>query len=156
MSFDCVRWHVSRGWPRLAAPGADEPPGSTFLAWGVFNGVRWKPKGAYGSYGINAWNYNPDKLNYNTQSGKDNWCWRSINVKDTGHIPLLLDANWIGGWPQQVDEPPPIDGWSPHANDSNMGRFCINRHNGWCKCRFFGFFGQESGAEAVVEAKMAS
>ena len=35
---------------------------------------------------------------------------------------------WIGGWPQHSDDPPPASGWSPHIAKSNMARFCFDRH----------------------------
>jgi hypothetical protein len=55
--------------------------------------------------------------------------WRSLNLKDTGNIPLFLDCSWDDAWPTQTDEPPTYNGdviESPNVDE--MKRFCINRH----------------------------
>ena len=43
-------------------------------------------------------------------------------------MPLLLDAPWIDGWPNPTNAPPDYDG-QPWQGQSNMARFCVNRHN---------------------------
>jgi len=92
-----------------------------FRLGGVFDGSRWQYPGDYGSYGINAWCYNPEELNYGDQAGLDHLLWRSTNVKGMGNAPLLLDAIWIGGWPQHSDDPPPDwkteAPWMAHMKD---------------------------------------
>jgi hypothetical protein len=115
--------------PRVPEPGAPEPAGRTFIAWGVFDGTHWKEAGDYGSYGINSWCYGPDRINYEDQAGLEKWCWGRPSVRGAGYVPLFLDCLWIDGWPQHADSPPPYPDPPPHEAAPNMRRFCMERHN---------------------------
>jgi prepilin-type N-terminal cleavage/methylation domain-containing protein/prepilin-type processing-associated H-X9-DG protein len=99
-----------------------------FGAWGVDPGT-FLTKGDFGSYGINGWvetrhpidGVGSSKENYNLR-------WKTPHVIGAAHVPLLLDAQWIDGWPNPANAPPDYDGefWQ---GQSNMVRFCLNRHN---------------------------
>jgi len=110
------------------------PEDLSFKAWGVFNGDIWPCAGTYGSHGINSWAQNPtSEVEYSDQQGLDHYYWRHPGVKGAGYAPLLLDANWIDGWPLHTDTPPPTRDTFPHDSAPNMWRFCIDRHVGKIK-----------------------
>lgn len=83
-----------------------------------------------GSYGINAWVYNPPRTQDEWEQHRTENNWRTPTVKGTGNIPLFLDCTWLGGSPESYDDPPEYDGqWELERGASSMKRFCINRHN---------------------------
>lgn len=102
-----------------------EPP---FGAWGVDPGT-FLTKGDFGSYGINGWvetrspsdGVGSSQQNYNVR-------WKTPHVQGANFIPLFLDAKWIDGWPSPTNAPPDYFG-QPWQGQSNMARFCVNRHN---------------------------
>jgi prepilin-type N-terminal cleavage/methylation domain-containing protein len=140
--------------PAMEPPGGMEPAGSTFISWGVFDGTRWKEAGYYGSYGINAWCYNPDRFGYSDQAGKEPWCWRGLTVKKAGYVPLLLDCAWIGGWPQAQDNPPEFEEFTwTHQPGDNMKRFCLNRHHETVNGLFLNLVARSIGLKELWELK---
>jgi len=98
--------------------------GTTFTAWEDFG---WLGCHGRGSYGINGWVENlADDYDWMDPSKR----WRNIAVKGTTEIPLLLDCNWIDGWPRTFDTPPPFSDAPPVSYEGDyMQRFCLNRHN---------------------------
>ena len=47
--------------------------------------------------------------------------------------PVFADSNWVGGWPENDQVPPPTDVTleDPALKPpEGLGRFCINRHRG--------------------------
>jgi len=114
--------------------GAGKPSGGKFLAWGCFNKSTSDRlmEGDCGSYGINAWVYNPPPQvsKFMTHPTVNNW--RSANVERAGNIPLFLDCTWFGSCPEPFDQPPEFEGNSQvGVGGSSMKRFCINRHDGF-------------------------
>ncbi len=109
--------------------------GGPFSAWGVFEEDAWEyaVPGDYGSYGWNGYLGNPPP-------GKGIWGryaakgldpnWRNAAVKGAAIIPVLLGHQWVDCWPDHTDGPPEINAldWN---QCSQMGRFTINRHNGY-------------------------
>jgi len=95
--------------------------GNPFSAWGP-----WQSD--YGSYGMNGYFYNP-QIALLAGHGAPEDHWRTPYVKSAANIPLLLDCNWVDGWPEPTDEPPEFDGQFDWGFSSNMRRFCVNRHN---------------------------
>ena len=64
------------------------------------------------------------------------WFWRKSSTSRTpSQVPIILDAQWIDGWPQHADVPPPSDNmrWS---DGNNFSRFVINRHTGYVNAAF--------------------
>jgi prepilin-type N-terminal cleavage/methylation domain-containing protein/prepilin-type processing-associated H-X9-DG protein len=112
--------------------------GGTFLAWGRFlSRGQWGSnfpgswEDSYGSYGINHhiyWYYWPDR-----DSQRDQYSWRTPDVKGASNIPLHLDSSMPGGWWgwwRDAPEPPEHDA-IPTARDRDYrSPHCINRHNG--------------------------
>ena len=83
-----------------------------------------------GSYGANGYILNsPQDLVF--QLGRPTkYNWRTIDVKGANNIPLFMDALWVDGWPEEYDEPAPVElWWLDKIGDSEMRRFCCNRHN---------------------------
>jgi len=100
-----------------------------FAAWGIFTDW-WASDGdpVWGSYGINDWVLN---IPGGYGPAKEENHWKSVNVKNSSNIPLLLDCSWVDGWPDSSDKPPTYDGqWDYWALNNNMQRYCINRHDG--------------------------
>jgi len=81
-----------------------------------------------GSYGINDWVYNPAPgvtATWNVPiTGKN---YNSPDVQSADEVPLFLDCIHIGGIPFAFDEPPELP-QSPYYSNSNMARFCMDRH----------------------------
>ena len=102
----------------------------TSVAWGVFDGSGWTTKGDYGSYGLNRWVTNP-LPGVSPRDRPTEYNWRTCNVPGAGKIPMFLDCHWVGGWPEQAGNEPPLhDGdWQPKRLN-NIKRFCLNRHDG--------------------------
>ena len=107
---------------------------STFLAWGVFTGAwSYAVEGDYGSYGWNGFLGNPPEDfgiwgRYKAKGLDPNW--RNAAVKGAATIPVLLGHQWVDCWPDHIDEPPLFSG-QPWGSCSQMGRFSVNRHNGY-------------------------
>jgi prepilin-type processing-associated H-X9-DG protein len=131
-------------WPYVVWPWREENPklsycpmakrtvsrgGRTpFAAWGTADS-RF-----YGSYGINSWALNPPAEILVTEGHLTSNNWRRSDVRGAGTIPLLLDSQWVDGWPEDVDEPLDAEdqSWDDcvDATVNNMWRFSVNRHDG--------------------------
>ena len=128
--------------------GEEHPAGGKFLAWGFF------PSGDKGSYGINAWVYNPPAGMDSYMGHSVEGMWRSINVKGAADIPLLLDSSWIGGCPEHYDRSPEYDDEQDISSEaSSMLRFCINRHDGYINGLFLDFSVGEIGLKELWKLK---
>ena len=143
--------------PEAAVPGTELGWGAyggygTFVAWGAFSGDEcgerspaWHAVTAcdYGSYGMNGWVCN---------SPEGVWNWGTPNVAGADNIPLFMDSQYLDGWPLHTDEPPQYDGqrWS---NIDQMGRFCINRHDGYINALFLDFSVRKVGLKELWTLK---
>jgi hypothetical protein len=129
--------------PEAVVPGTDLGQGQyggagTFTAWGVFSGECGEPSSGwswvvacdYGSYGNNAWICNPPPGHSVWWPYQQDFHWRIANVAGADSIPLFGGHQWLDCWPNPYDEPPNYDG-EPWMNGSQMGRVCVNRHNGF-------------------------
>jgi prepilin-type processing-associated H-X9-DG protein len=103
-----------------------------FLAWGIFKGEGFAPEGDWGSYGINGWVENPPpehktfyQLNFETANN-----WRTPNVKGANRIPVFMDAVHYSVLPRHTDSPPQTQDAGGGFSRPEMGRVCINRHQG--------------------------
>jgi prepilin-type N-terminal cleavage/methylation domain-containing protein len=113
------------------------------MAWGYMNQGHWK-KPMKGSYGINGWCVDP-------QPGK-NWFWRGPTVAGAGYVPLFLEAQRYNGWALQTDRPPSYSGerWN---DDAQMGRYCLNRHDGFAGCLFLDYSARKVGLKELWTLK---
>ena len=97
-----------------------------FAAWAQLDNVLAPEDAVYipkGSYGMNSWIVNTD-LEYT-----DEEYWRTPNIRGADNVPLLSDAWWPAGYPEDTDEPPAYDGELRWPGE--MVRFCPDRHNGF-------------------------
>ncbi|MBN2513873.1 MAG: prepilin-type N-terminal cleavage/methylation domain-containing protein [Sedimentisphaerales bacterium] len=114
-------------------PGAGKQP---FAAWGYSPGF-FKDREDYGSYGMNGWiEDKPDEWVSDVQQRKK--YWRTIIVPNPAQIPLITDAQWIDGWPEPTDSPPPFVNtiWN-ESGTSHFWRFVQNRHNNQQNMAYF-------------------
>ena len=104
------------------------------------------PCDLYGSYGKNEWAGNIENPGY------DHRFWRRVPVKGGGTVPLLLGCNFMGGFPQHLDEPPIYDGQMDMAG-SEIKRFCMNRHSGFVNSLFLDFSARKVGLKELWTLK---
>ena len=148
--------------PLATRPGTEMGGGQyggygTFSAWGIFSGGwDYTVRGDYGSYGMNGWCGNPPP-----QAPPDldedhptAWNWRQANIKGAANVPLMSDHQWLDGWPRHEDTPPEYDGqpWGEFAYE-NMGRLCINRHEGNINVLFCDFTVRRVGLKQLWKLK---
>ena len=132
-------------------PGVNHT-GGTFIAWG-----RISPKGrfhewdTYGSYGINAWVYQPWR--------KDDYYpyfWRTTHVRSASNIPVQLDNYAPWSYWYDFDGPPPCDAM-PTASGRGFPPwrtgFCINRHNGGINSLFMDWSVRKVGLKELWTLK---
>ncbi len=142
-----------------------------YSAWGIFPGIcpydgtnwndeelgytmaemegAWQSEypGDRGSYGMNDWcagmPENKGSIADGTMAGNRPLAgaWLTFNIKDADTIPLLLDAYFLFGYPQQIDLPAEIELGVTQAEGmaNNMRQFCVNRHNGYVNSLFLDF-----------------
>jgi prepilin-type N-terminal cleavage/methylation domain-containing protein len=145
--------------PNATKPWVDEygnPTGleGTFLgstsAWG-YTPMDYLPKPVKGSYGINGYCNNPDAGNEpHSRPAAD--FWRGPNVSGAAYAPLWMDAIRFNGWPLHTDTPPAYDG--EHWNDNaQMGRYCMNRHDGFAGCLFLDYSARKVGMKELWTLK---
>jgi prepilin-type N-terminal cleavage/methylation domain-containing protein len=126
----------------------------TFLgstsAWGYVQ-LSGLPKPIKGSYGVNAYVDDPPKGSEPHSRPTDDF-WRGPNVAGAGYVPLWMDAIRYNGVPLQTDVPPQNDG--DHWNDeAQMGRYCMNRHDGFAGCLFLDFSARKVGLKELWTLK---
>ena len=85
-------------------------------------------KNLTGSYGINAWVYNPPSDVTDIEGRPTDWNWRKFDVPQASSTPLFLDAMWRGGGPRITDTPPAFNGeWAGY--DAEFHHFALARHS---------------------------
>lgn len=111
-----------------ADPGYYGEVGSTFYAWSS-QGWLGAPGEVHGSYAINGWVENNQCEGASEITKRRRW--RHVDVRGPGNVPLLLDGQWIDGWPEENDAPPEFFDQDYRVNaSSHIDRFMINRHDG--------------------------
>lgn len=130
-----------------------------FTAWGAFDGECGQPSSSwgpviacdYGSYGNNAWTCNPPP-GANMWLGQPDAHWRTANAAGADAIPLFGDHQFLDCWPNHTDEPPEYEG-QPWSYGSQMGRICINRHQGFVNWVFLDFSARKIGLKELWKLK---
>jgi prepilin-type N-terminal cleavage/methylation domain-containing protein len=123
--------------------------GST-TAWGyTIDGGNW-PVPVKGSYGINGYCNNPLGSPPHGRPASD--LWRGPDVRGAAYVPLFLDGQRYNGWPLDTDVPPAEDGviWN---DDNQIGRYCVNRHDGFGTCLFLDFSARRVGLKELWTLK---
>ncbi len=86
-----------------------------------------------GSYGLNAWVCDTPKEvsmieGHNTRNN-----WRKMFITSRQQVPLMADALWHSGRPENEDQPPEQEDylieWQDQSTDQ-MQRFVVDRHRG--------------------------
>jgi len=117
---------------KLYTAGALPPFGAWEQTWGqAAKDASGRPFAS--SYGLNQW-----VLNSSTVVGGRTLenLWRTPNVKGASEVMFFGDCAITGATPQASDQPPAYDGacgyvWSgAGANNDEICRFCMNRHDG--------------------------
>ena len=132
-----------------SAEGTDS---GEFMAWGYLMQAHWA-KPMKGSYGMNAWCVNPDPGEQpHPERGWPEFFWRGPAVQGAGYVPLFIEAKRYNGVPLATDVPPAINGedWNDNAQ---MGRFCMDRHNGFIGTLFLDFSVQKVGLKQLWTLK---
>lgn len=133
------------------AEGSTSGVGVT-MAWGYINQGHWK-KPMKGSYGINGWVVDPQPgREPHPERGSPSYFWRSPTVAGAGYVPLFLEAQRYNGVSLHTDTPPSYDGeqWNDNAQ---MGRYCLNRHDGFAGCLFLDFSARKVGLKELWTLK---
>lgn len=125
--------------------------GATFYAWSAQGWLG--PKGSvYGSFGINGWvenNQCPE-----TSENINRLRWRHDAVSGAGNIPMLLDDQWIDGWPQDYMDPPEYDDQDYRSQPTSaFVRFMLNRHNGYVNGAFVDYSVRPLGLKELYTLK---
>ncbi len=145
--------------PNATKPWVDEFGHSTGLegtfrgstsAWGYVT-LAGLEKPIRGSYGINAYCNDPPRGSEPHSRPAGNF-WRGPSVAEAGYVPLWMDAIRYNGVPLETDTPPPFDG--EHWNDNaQMGRYCMNRHDGFAGCLFLDYSARKVGLKELWTLK---
>ena len=157
-----LSWKTNKTWfcPTATKPIRDEhgvqaPTFNIFNAWGIFDhqqsGATNVSEGIAGSYSLNGYILTIP-IDSNFEGGvpaTDGW--RSPNVANAGQVPLFLDALRFDLWPLENQRPAETEyaAWS----GNNMGRCCINRHQGFVGCSFMDFSARRVGLKELWTLK---
>jgi prepilin-type N-terminal cleavage/methylation domain-containing protein len=119
--------------------------GST-AAWGYYSldsvGTPLK-----GSYGINGYCNDPEP-GKEPHSRPAVEFWRGPSAAGAAYVPLWVGALRYNGWPLASDTPPAHDGdvWNDNAQ---MGRYCMNRHDGFVNALFLDYGARKVGVKEL-------
>jgi prepilin-type N-terminal cleavage/methylation domain-containing protein len=121
------------------------------MAWGYTKPESFWVKPMKGSYGMSMYALDPQPTR-EPHSRDPEWFWRGPAVQGAGYVPLFLEAKRYNGAPLETDSPPLINGedWN---DDRQMGRFCIDRHNGFVGTLFLDFSVQKVGIKELWTLK---
>jgi len=127
------------------------------MAWGYISQSHWIYMGEQqqmkGSYGINGWVVDPDPGEEPHQERGGPECfWRGPSVAGAGYVPLFMEGQRYNGMPLHTDTPPAYSGeeWNDNAQ---MGRFCLDRHDGFAGCLFLDFSARKVGLKELWTLK---
>jgi hypothetical protein len=84
-------------------------------------------EGLYGSYGMNEFTGNVSDELAEWYGGVGRF-WRRLSSRGAGYVPLLLDCNMMGGFPEHTDFPPAYEGLF-EMGGNEITRYCLDRHN---------------------------
>ncbi len=119
-------------------------------AWGRFEDDDPRPgyAGLAGSYAINDWVGNPAEGFY---AGTESMYWVKSSQRGASRAPLFLDSRWLGGWPMDTDTAPTNPNGS--GGVGHMGRYCIDRHEGYVNAVFVDFSVDKIGLKQLWKQK---
>jgi len=131
--------------------GAEGTDVGATMAWGYdYSKPHWA-KPMKGSYGMSMYATDP-KPGEEAHDHDPEWFWRGPSVKGAGYVPLFAEAKRYNGAPLHTDTPPPTNGdfWNDEAQ---MGRFCMDRHDGFAGCLFLDYSARKVGLKELWTLK---
>jgi prepilin-type processing-associated H-X9-DG protein len=145
----------------MAASPADRPypwmgEGGTFVPWGAplrpWTYARPRPPwDRYGSYGTNDW-LSASCYYVGRHGNRPSWCWRTVNVKGTSNIPMMLDSAQPWAWGLSTMPPPPERDAIP-TRRSRSTPSCMNRHDGYVNGLFLDWSVRKVGLKELWTLK---
>ena len=132
--------------------GAEGTELGVFMAWGYMMQAHWA-RLMKGSYGINGWIIDP-QLGHepHPERGTSYYFWRGPSVVGAENVPLFLESQRYNGAPLETDRPPFYSGESWN-NETHIGRYCMNRHNGSAGCLFLDLSARKVGIKELWTLK---
>jgi len=109
---------------------------------------------SYGSYGKNSWCSQWEHGACATGGQSCNYL-NIQSVRQGNRTPLLLDEQWLGGFPTPGDMPPEYDGqtfWNG-GGPGEMDRYCMNRHDGYVNGLFLDWSARKIGLKELWTLK---
>jgi len=137
--------------------GAEGTDVGVTMAWGYINRSHWiyrgEPQQMKGSYGINGWVVDPNPgQEPHQERGTPDFFWRGPTVTGAGYVPLFIEAQRYNGVPLHTDRPPSYSG-EPWNDEAQMGRFCLDRHDGFAGCLLMDFSARKVGLKELWTLK---
>jgi len=132
------------------ATGLEDTFRGSTSAWGWYDRDNWfKPM--KGSFGMNG--YCIDAPIDDEPHGRPKAeFWRKAGVAQGAYVPLFLGALRYNGWPLQTDGPPQYDG-EQWRDEPQMGRYCMNRHDGFNNTLFMDYSVRKVGLKELWTLK---
>jgi len=154
-------WKLNGTWlcpsaqkPVQNAAGQVTPNLNIYNAWGIFTGDRLGPNGICGSYGINGYCLTPQGASpaatyeggVPVQNG-----WKTAGETGCSNAPWWVEALRFDLWPLETSPPATneFEAWS----GNNMGRCCINRHQGFLTMAFMEWSARKVGVKELYTLK---
>jgi prepilin-type N-terminal cleavage/methylation domain-containing protein len=119
-------------------------------AWGWDQKSHW-PEPMKGSYGINGYCIDAPLGDEPHGRPKEEF-WRKAGGSRASYVPLFLGALRYNGWVLHTDAPPQFDGEQWH-DDPQMGRYCMNRHDGFNNTLFMDYSARKVGLKELWTLK---
>lgn len=108
-----------------------------------------------GSYGLNAWLYNPPSSFKTIQGRSTSFNWRKMtNISGTDNVPLFFDSSWPGAGPKHIDTPVETkDTFVPWNDTQEMRHTCFDRHLGHVNSAMMDFSVRKIGLKELWRLK---
>jgi prepilin-type N-terminal cleavage/methylation domain-containing protein len=154
-------WKKNKLWfcPSATKPIRDEdgvtaPTFNIFNAWGIFTGDRLSRDGIAGSYGINGYCLIPQGPNAAIDyegSIPVEYGWKTAGGRNAAQVPWFIEALRFDLWPLPTQAP--ADNEFEIWTSNNMGRCCINRHQGFLNAAFMDWSARKVGLKELWTLK---
>jgi len=158
MDEDLKDWKLNKTWlcpsgqrPITNEQGQTAPTLNIFNAWGIFRDTG--RNGICGSYGINGYCLIPASASTATYEGgvPVKYGWKTAGESGSSNTPWWLEALRFDLWPLETSAPADTEfaAWS----GNNMGRTCINRHQGSSCAAFMDWSARKVGLKELWTLK---
>lgn len=158
MDEDLKDWKLNKTWlcpsgtrPIVDERGATAPSFNIYNAWGIFRDTG--RNGICGSYGINGYVLIPASSSTATFEGGVPVVngWRTAGEPGSSNTPWWTESLRFDLWPLETSAPAAneFEAWS----SNNMGRCCINRHQGTVCTGFMDWSARKVGLKELYTLK---